>query len=97
VQLHPSHPIRGHAGSSLSPPQFSQDLDFGMDSDMEEAATKGPGPKVPIAPIGGPGHEAPVIKGSNATDTDDANLIYDHTHFRKYKAYRRFADDYRGR
>jgi tRNA 2-selenouridine synthase SelU len=38
-----------------------------------------------------------VADGSNATDTNDADLVYDHTRFRKYKAYRRFTDDYRGR
>jgi hypothetical protein len=38
-----------------------------------------------------------MIKGSSATDTDDTNLIYDHTCFRKYKAYRRFVDNYKGR
>jgi hypothetical protein len=67
-----------------------------MDSDMEEAAVEGPDPEVPVAPVGGPSPEAPVIEGSSATDTDDADLVYDHTRFRKYKAYRRFADDYRG-
>jgi hypothetical protein len=47
--------------------------------------------------MGGPGPEAPVANGSSATDTDDGDLVYDHTRFYKYKAYRRFVDDYRGR
>jgi hypothetical protein len=68
-----------------------------MDLDMEEAAVEGPDPKIPIAPVGGPGPKAPVADGSSATDTDDADLVYDHTRFRKYKAYQRFADNYRGR
>jgi hypothetical protein len=68
-----------------------------MDSDMEEAAAEGPNPEVPVAPVGELGHEALVIEGSSATDTDDADLVYDHTRFRKYNAYRRFEDDYRGR
>jgi hypothetical protein len=50
-----------------------------MDSDMEEAVAKRPGPKVPIAPVGGPGPEAPVADGSSATDSDDADLVYDQT------------------
>jgi hypothetical protein len=37
-----------------------------------------------------------VIEGSSAIDMDDADFIYDRTHFRKYKAYRRFKDNYRG-
>jgi hypothetical protein len=81
----------------FEPQQFAQDPKSGMDSDMEEAATEGLGPEVPIAPTGGPGPEALVADGSSATDSDDANLVYDHTCFRKYMAYRRFADDYRGR
>jgi hypothetical protein len=64
---------------------------------MEEAAVEGPDPEVPIAAVDGPGPEALVADGSSATDSDDADLVYDHTHFRKYKAYQRFADDYRGR
>jgi hypothetical protein len=68
-----------------------------MDSDMEEAAAKGPDPEIPVAPVGGPSPEAPMADGSNATDTDDANLVYDHTRFCKYKAYRQFVDNYRGR
>jgi hypothetical protein len=59
-----------------------------MDSDMKEAAIERPGPEVPVAPVGGPGPEALVADGSSATDSDDADLIYDHTHFCKYKAYR---------
>jgi hypothetical protein len=77
--------------------QFTQDPESGMDSDMEEAATEGPDPEVPVVPVGGLGPEALVADGSSAIDSDDADLVYDHTHFRKYKAYRRFADDYRGR
>jgi hypothetical protein len=68
-----------------------------MDSDMEEAAVEGPGPEVLVASVGGPGPEAPVADGSNATDTYDADLVYDHIRFRKYKAYRWFVDDYKGR
>jgi hypothetical protein len=68
--------------------QFAQDPESGMDSDMEEAATEGPGPEVLVAPVGGPGPEAPVVDSSSATDLDDVNLVYDHTRFRKYKAYR---------
>jgi hypothetical protein len=49
-----------------------------------------------VAPVGEPGLEIPVIEGSNVTDTDNADFIYDCTHFRKYKAYRRFKDYYRG-
>jgi hypothetical protein len=37
-----------------------------------------------------------MIEGSSATDTDDADFVYDHTYFHKYKAYQRFKDDYRG-
>jgi hypothetical protein len=58
-----------------------------MDSDMEEAAAKGPSPKVPVALVGGPGPKALVIEGSNAINTDDADLVYNHTRFCKYKAY----------
>jgi hypothetical protein len=81
----------------FEPQQFTQDPESGMDSDMEEAAAEGPSPEVRIALVGGPGPEAPVADGSNAIDLDDADLVYDHTRFRKYKAYRRFTDDYRGR
>jgi hypothetical protein len=81
----------------FEPQQFAQDPESGMDSDMEEAAAEGPGPEVPIAPVGGPVPEAQVADGSSATDSDDADLVYDHTRFHKYKAYRRFVDDYRGR
>jgi hypothetical protein len=42
----------------FEPQQFAQDPESGMDSDMEEAAAEGPGPEVPIAPVGGPGPEA---------------------------------------
>jgi hypothetical protein len=38
-----------------------------------------------------------VADGSSAIDSDDADLVYDQTHFRRYKAYRRFVDNYRGR
>jgi hypothetical protein len=67
-----------------------------MESDMEEVAVEGPVPEVPLALVGGLGPEALVIEGSSATYMDDADLVYDHTHFRKYKAYRRFTDDYKG-
>jgi hypothetical protein len=63
---------------------------------MEEVIVEGPGPEVPVAPVGGPGPEAPVIEGSSAIEMDGADLVYDHTRFCKYKAYRRFADYYRG-
>jgi hypothetical protein len=63
---------------------------------MEEATAEGPGPEVPVALVGGLGPEALVIDGSSATNTNDTDLVYDHTRFRKYKAYRRFEDDYRG-
>jgi hypothetical protein len=59
-----------------------------MDSNMEEAAAEGLGPEVPVAPVGGPGPKARVADGSSATNSDDADLIYDHTRFCKYKAYR---------
>jgi hypothetical protein len=58
-----------------------------MDLDMEEAAAEGPDPEVLVALVGGSGPEAPVADGSSATDTYDADLIYDHIRFRKYKAY----------
>jgi hypothetical protein len=64
---------------------------------MEEAAAEGPGPEIPVAPVGVLGPKAPMAGGSSATDIDDANLVYDHTCFQKYKAYRRFVDNYRGR
>jgi hypothetical protein len=76
--------------------QFAQDPESRLDSNMEEVAAEGPDPEVPIALVGGPGPEAPVADGSSATDSDDADLVYNHTHFRKYKAYRQFADNYRG-
>ena len=47
---------------------------------MEEAVAGGAGPessKAPVAPIGEPGPEAPVIKGSSATNTNDADFVYD--------------------
>jgi hypothetical protein len=37
-----------------------------------------------------------MIEGCSATDMDNTNLVYDRTHFHKYKAYRRFEDDYKG-
>jgi hypothetical protein len=46
-----------------------------MDTDMEEAVVDGPGP------------EAPMIEGSSATDTNDADFVYDRTRFHKYKAH----------
>jgi hypothetical protein len=52
-----------------------------MDTDMEEAATEGPNPEVPVAPTGKPGPEASVVKGSCAIDMDDADFVYDHTYF----------------
>jgi hypothetical protein len=55
---------------------------------MEEAAAEGPSPEVSVAPVGELGHEALVIEGSSATDTDDADLVYDHSRFRKCNAYR---------
>jgi hypothetical protein len=76
--------------------QFAQGPESGMGSNMEEAAAERPGPEVLVAPVGGPGPEAPVADNSSATDSDDADLVYDHTCFRKYKAYRRFTDDYKG-
>jgi hypothetical protein len=57
---------------------------------MEEAVVGGLGPEsseAPVAPTGKLGHEASIIEGSSATDMDDANFIYDCTHFHKYKAY----------
>jgi hypothetical protein len=66
---------------------------------MEEAVVGGPGlesSEAPIAPAGEPGPEAPVIEGNSATDTDDADFVYDCTHFCKYKAYHQFRDDYTG-
>jgi hypothetical protein len=77
--------------------QFTQDSESGMEEDMEEAAAEGPDPEVPIAPVGGPGLKAPVADGSSATDIDDADLVYDHTRFHKYKAYQRFIDNCKGR
>jgi hypothetical protein len=68
-----------------------------MDSDMEEVAVEGPGLEVPVAPVGKPSPETLVIEGSNATDQDDADLVYDRTYFHKYKAYQWFKDYYRGR
>jgi hypothetical protein len=50
---------------------------------MEEATAEGLGPEVPVAPVGWPSPEAPVIEGSSATDMDDADLICDHTRFSK--------------
>jgi hypothetical protein len=67
-----------------------------MDTDMEEAAVEGLGPEVPVGSTGEPGPEASVVEGSNAIDTDDTDFVYNHTRFCKYKAYRRFKDDYRG-
>jgi hypothetical protein len=66
-----------------------------MDSDMEEATVEGPDLEVLVAPVGELGPEALVIEGNSAINTDDAKLVYDRTHFRKYKAYQRFKDDYR--
>jgi hypothetical protein len=48
-----------------------------MDTNMEEATAEGI--EAPIAPVGEPGPEGPVIEGSSATDTDDADFIYDRT------------------
>jgi hypothetical protein len=67
-----------------------------MDLDMEETTAEGLGLEVPVAPIGEPSPEAPMIKGSSAIDQDDADLVYDRTCFRKYKAYQWFKDDYKG-
>jgi hypothetical protein len=50
-----------------------------MDTDMEEAAAKGPGPEVPVASVGEPGLEASVIEGSNATNIDNVDFVFDHT------------------
>ena len=58
-----------------------------------------PGPEsseVPAASVGGLGLEAPVIEGSNATDLNDTDFVYDCTRLCKYKAYRRFKNDYNG-
>jgi hypothetical protein len=71
----------------FEPQQFAQDPESGMDSDKEEAAAEGPNPEVPIAPVDGPGPEALVANGSSAIDSDDVDLVYDHTRFRKYKVY----------
>jgi hypothetical protein len=57
-----------------------------MDSDMEEATVEGPDLEVLVALVGELGPKAPVIEGSSAINTDDAKLVYDCTHFRKYKA-----------
>ena len=56
-------------------------MESGIEIEMEEATT---------APAGRPDLEAPVIKGSSAKDSDDADFVYDRTRFRKYKAFRRF-------
>jgi hypothetical protein len=71
----------------LEPQQFAQDPESEMDSDMEKAAAKGLDLEVPAALASGLGPEAPVLDGSSAIDTDDNDLVYDHTHFHKYKAY----------
>jgi hypothetical protein len=71
--------------------------------EMEEAVAApmgGPCPessKAPVALVGKLGLEAPVIKGSSTTDTDEADFVYDCTHLCKYKAHHQFKDDYRGR
>jgi hypothetical protein len=48
---------------------------------------KGTSPEVLVAPAGEPSSEALVIEGSNATDMDDADFVYDRTRFYKYKAH----------
>ena len=62
-------------------PQFAQDPKSGTEIEMEEAA---------VASVGGPGPEAPAIEGSSATDSNDADFVYDCTCFYKYKAYHLF-------
>jgi hypothetical protein len=55
---------------------------------MEKAVASGPGPESSVALVasaGKSGPEAPVKEGSNATDMDDANFLYDRAHFLKYK------------
>jgi hypothetical protein len=61
----------------LHEPQFTQDPNSGMDTDMEEAAAKGPITEVPVAPTSKPGPKAPMIEGSSATDTNDVDFVYD--------------------
>jgi hypothetical protein len=58
-------------------PQFTQDLESGTDTDMEEAAIEGPIIEVPVAPTSEPGPKTPVIEGSSATYTNDVDFIYD--------------------
>jgi hypothetical protein len=54
---------------------------------MEEVVVEGPGPELSVAPVGKQGPEAPMIEGSSATNMDDTDFVYDHTRFRKCKAY----------
>jgi hypothetical protein len=74
-----------------------------MDIEMEEAAAAlmgGPcleSSKALAALVGKPGPEALAIKGSSATDMDDADFVYNRTRLCKYKAHHQFKDDYRGR
>jgi hypothetical protein len=79
----------------LGPRVWDKDWDGGGRS----SPVGGPRPRGPEGvadPAGEPSPEAPVIKGSSATDLDDVDFVYNHTHFHKYKAYCLFKDDYKG-
>jgi hypothetical protein len=61
-----------------------------VDTDIEEAMASGLCPEsleALVAPTSKLGPEAQVIEGSNVIDMYDADFVYDHTHFCKYKAY----------
>jgi hypothetical protein len=59
--------------------QFAQDPKFEVEVEMEEAAA---------APVGGSGPESPIREDSNATNSDDGDLVYDCDRFCKFKAQR---------
>ena len=83
-------------------PQFAQDPKSGTEIEMKEAVAalvSGLGPEgleAVAALAGKPSPKAPIIEGNSTTNLDDADFVYDHTCFRKYKAYHQFKDDYNG-
>jgi hypothetical protein len=71
-------------------PQFAQDPESRVDTDIEKVVVSGPSPKsseASVAPASEQGPEAPIIEGSSATDKNGADFVYDRTHFCKDKAY----------
>ena len=74
---------------SRAPLQKAYDLEFELEVVMEDAENDD-------AARHRPGSSEPIREASTTTDEEDAELVYDHTHFWKDKVRRRYFCYYHG-